>query len=215
MSAEAPGLTRTGANIMATVLRLRFTMLFLAVMVIANLLAGTLWQPLPHRLLAAWGIGFDPVLSGDLFRLITGTFLSHDPDMFVRQILFAALVIGHTELQRGGVRTAALFFGLDIVGTLILLACVGWAVGIADLTSHYDVGMSIGGFGLIGLALAGWRGRWLIFSAILGAILAKFVTEPDPLADGGHAIALMLGFVLGLALKPPQWPRSQDVGNAG
>ena len=184
--------------------RLRFTLLFLAVMVTANLLAGSVSQGLPSWVIADWGIGHDSLLSGEISRLITGTFLSHDPEMFRRQLIFAATVIGYTEWVRGTGWAAALFFGLDITGMLILLACVALAAGVIDLTSMNDVGMSIGGFGLIGVAIAGWRRKWLAFGAILITIAVKFGLAPEPLADGGHVIALALGFALGAILAPPK-----------
>ena len=175
-------------------MRMRFTILFLLAMLIANLLAGSLWDDLPGKVLANWGIGHDAVFSGEVFRVFTGIFLSHDADMLARQFVFAAAAIGYTEWTQGTGAAALLFFGLDLAGTLILLACVGWAAGWVDLTAMNDVGMSIGGFGLIGVAIAGGRRRWLLLFAILLAIAVKSSIEPDALADGGHALALLLGF---------------------
>ena len=194
--------------------RLRFTILFLAMMLFANLFAGSLAFTLPRQMLADWGIGHDSLLLGEVFRLITGIFLSHDPDMFIRQTVFAAAVIGYTERRRGPVRAALLFFSLDITGTVILLACVGCAVGVVDLRSTNDVGMSIGGFGLIGVAIAEWRGKWLLPAALLLTIAVKFATSPDLLADGGHVLALFSGFVLGGLLPCPQPSVSVEGGNA-
>ncbi|MCQ0093509.1 hypothetical protein FGD77_17955 [Roseovarius sp. M141] len=183
-------------------------------MLIANLLAGSLGRDLPDGSLADWGIGHDSVLSGEVFRLITSIFLSHDADMFGRQVVFAAAAIGYTEWTRASAVTALLFFGLDIAGTLILLACVGWAAGWVDLTSMNDVGMSIGGFGLIGVAIAQWRGKWLLLSVILLAIMAKFSIEPDLLADGGHVLALLLGFAVHRFLPLSRLKRSRGPQNA-
>lgn len=186
-----------------SVIRLRFTILFLSMMLIANLLAGSLAQDLPDNVLEDWGIGHDSLLSGQIFRLFTGIFLSHEPEMFIRQFIFAATVVGYTEWTRGTARAALLFFGIDFAGTLLLIACVGWGAGVIDLTATNDVGMSIGGFGLIGVAISAWRGKWWLFVAILLAIAVKFTIDPDLLADGGHLLALSLGFVLG-GLMPPQ-----------
>lgn len=187
------------------IIRLRFTILFLLAMLIANLLAGSLWHKLPGDVLANWGIGHDAVFSGEVFRVFTGIFLSHDADMLARQLAFAAAVISCTEWTYGTGATALLFFGLDFAGSLILLACVGWAAGWVDLTAMNDVGMSIGGFGLIGVAIAEGRHKWLILFAILLAIAVKYGLAPDALTDGGHVLALLLGFGVNRYL-PPRGP---------
>lgn len=181
-------------------LRLRFTVVFLIVMLVANLLASGLGQDLPAAMLKAWGVGHDSLLAGDAFRLITGTFLSHDTAMLIRQFFFAAIVIGYTEWLRGSTQTALLFFGLDIVGTLLLLVFVGLGAEVIDVTALNDVGMSIGGFGLIGVALTRWRTKWLLLAVTLIAITIKLTLAPELLADVGHALALLLGFVVGQGL---------------
>lgn len=181
------------------ILRFRFTLVFLMAMLAANLLAAGLGQDLPSEMLRDWGIGHNSLMSGEIFRLITGTFLSHDAGMLVRQFIFTAVVIGYTEWLRGTTQTAVLFFGLDIVGTLLLLVCVGAAqgAGLIDITAMNDVGMSIGGFGLIGVALSTWRYKWLLVIVIFLAIAIKLVIAPHLLADAGHVLALFLGFILG------------------
>lgn len=194
--------------------RLRFTLLFLATMLVANIASGSTSNDLPHEILEAWGIGWDAVASGDVFRLVTGTFLAHDPDMFLRQIVFAATVIGYTEWQRGSLRTAALFFGLDLVGTLALLALVGWSAGLAQFAATNDVGMSIGGFGLIGLAIAGWQRHWLVLSLVLLAVGVKYGISPDPLADLGHILALGFGFAFGSVLQVELWCKTREATHA-
>ena len=214
MSVETHNAGLTLHSVATSIIRLRFTILFLLIMLIANFLAGSLAQDLPDGILADWGIGHDSVLSGEVFRLITGIFLSHDADMLSRQVVFAAAVIGYVEWTQGSAVTALLFFGLDVAGTAILLACVGWSAGWVDLTSMNDVGMSIGGFGLIGVAIARRRGKWLLLSAILLAIIAKYSIEPDLLADGGHVLALMLGFALNSFLPRRELRRSKEPRNA-
>ena len=52
--------------------RLRFTLMFLAAMLIANFASGSIGGDLPHEILEAWGIGHDSLLSGEAFRLLTG-----------------------------------------------------------------------------------------------------------------------------------------------
>lgn len=198
MSPEPDSVRIIGRRALRTLSRLRFTLLFLLVMGLANLAAGSAFGALPPDVLARWGIGHDALISGDAFRLMTGIFLSHDPDMLLRQLVFAGAVIGYTEWRRGSLRTAALFFGLDFAGTFVLLTVLGATAAPGPLAEMNDVGMSIGGFGLIGLAIAEWPHRRVTLGAILLAIAAKHAIAPDVLADLGHGIALGLGFALGI-----------------
>lgn len=197
MSLDAAPRSTIPQRVARTAARLRFTLLFLAVMLVANSAAGSIGGALPREMLAAWGIGRDALASGDAFRLLTGIFLSHDTGMLLRQLVFAAAVIGHAEWHHGSLRAAALFFGLDLVGTVLLLTLIGGSAGLAHLAADTDVGMSIGGFGLIALAIAGWKRRWLVLGLVLLSIAAKYAISPDPLADLGHVLALGLGFTLG------------------
>lgn len=148
-------------------MRYRFTLLFLAAMVLANTAAGTLDGELPGEMLEVWGIGQEAVWSGDFVRLLTGTFLSHDVGMFFRQIVFAALTLGYTERVRGSLPAAMAFFALEIGSTLVLLTAVWMLPSLSDVSALNDVGMSMGGFGLVGLAIAGVRYRWFFLFAVL------------------------------------------------
>jgi hypothetical protein len=203
--------------------RVPLTLVFLAVMLAANGLAGTFSGPIDPEVLIARGIGVDALQGGDLLRFVTAIFLSHDLAMLLRQLAFAALVIGAVEWVWGSLAAAVLFFGIDVVSTVILLTAVALIPSLDTLTGVTDVGMSMGGFGLIGV-LAGavrWRGFWLV--AVLCLVAAKYAVAPDPLADGGHVIALMIGFctgfyrthISGLAIDPPVVQQMPLPGQAG
>ena len=183
------------------VMRYRFTLLFLAAMVLANTAAGTLDGELPGEMLEVWGIGQEAVWSGDFVRLLTGTFLSHDVGMFFRQIVFAALTLGYTERVRGSLPAAMAFFALEIGSTLVLLTAVWMLPSLSDVSALNDVGMSMGGFGLVGLAIAGVRYRWFFLFAVLLAISIKVAVDFEPLTDTGHVIALLLGVLVGLLMQ--------------
>nr|WP_272213320.1 hypothetical protein [Marinicella sp. W31]MDC2879267.1 hypothetical protein [Marinicella sp. W31] len=183
----------------ATLRRLRFTLAFLAVMLIANALVGTFSGELPARALADWGIGKDAVWSGEIWRFATATFISHDRDMLVRQFFFAAAILGYTEWKWGSASTFHLFFALDFAASGLLLLGIALWPHTAGLSAANDVGMSLGGFGLIGLAVSGMRWRFPLLAALLLMIGLKIALAFDPLADIGHIIALWLGFLLGLA----------------
>ena len=182
-------------------MRYRFTLLFLAALVFANTAAGTLDGELPGEMLEVWGIGQEAVWSGDFVRLLTGTFLSHDVGMFFRQIVFAALTLGYTERVRGSLPAAMAFFALEIGSTLVLLTAVWMLPSLSDVSALNDVGMSMGGFGLVGLAIAGVRYRWFFLFAVLLAISIKVAVDFEPLTDTGHVIALLLGVLVGLLMQ--------------
>nr|WP_321442541.1 hypothetical protein [uncultured Cohaesibacter sp.] len=182
----------------AGIRRVPFTLAFLAVMLVANALAGTFSGHIDPDVLAARGIGLNAVQNGDLLRFVTAIFLSHNLPMLLRQLCFAAIVIGAAEWLWGSWRAAGLFFGLDVVATATLLAAAALIPGLDALASVTDVGMSMGGFGLIGVFVAALRMRvfWLV--AILGLVAGKYAIAPEPLTDGGHVIALVIGFGFGL-----------------
>lgn len=190
-------------------LRFPFTLMFLLTMVVANYLAGTLTGALPHNILTEWGIGHETIVNAEFYRLITGTFLSHDIDMFLRQMGFVALVVGYVEWVFGSLVTAGLFFAIDIVGTVILLGLLAWLRPFLPDTNVYDVGMSIGGFGLLGVVISRWHWKWISIVAVLAAIVVKSQFEPDFLADVGHVLALFLGFALGLIMLRSTLPEGE------
>lgn len=182
--------------------RLHFTLLFLFVMIAANSLVGVLDGELPAEILEDWGIGQESVWAGDLVRLLTGTFLAHDLDMLCRQLVFASAIIGYSEWRTGSGRTALAFFGLDMVSTLLLLTTVWLHPSLADVTGLNDVGMSMGGFGLVGLAIAGLRRRTAVLVLVSLGIAAKIAFDFEPLTDTGHVFAFGLGFLVGLFQHP-------------
>jgi len=195
------------------VFRFPFTLAFLAIMVTANWLAGTFTGLLPPQALTQWGISHQSILNGEIFRLVTGTFLSHDFAMFLRQFCFAALVIGAFEWGDGTRRAITVFFTIDIVGTLLVLFAVLPFLadmpdfgGRAALTMH-DVGMSAGGFGLIGALVAKQPKAWQFLTLTLAAIAAKIGFSFEVIADTAHILCLLLGF--GLQSWLTKWQRMQ------
>jgi hypothetical protein len=182
--------------------RIIFTLVFLTVMVVANWLAGTFLGALPPQALAAWGISHHSILDGEVFRLVTGTFLSHDAGMFARQFLFVATVIGFYEWSEGTWRTFLIFFLIDILGTFLvffavlpILVGLPFAAGEAELFSH-DVGMSAGGFGLIGALIAKQRLGAILLGLAVVPIAAKIWIYFEAIADTAHLLCLFLGFAL-------------------
>lgn len=182
--------------------RLPFTLTFLVIMVSANALAGTFGGTLRSEVLTQWGISHLDVLQGQVYRLLSGTFLSHDLGMLLRQMVFAATVIGMYEWAVGTRRALAMFLIIDIVGTLLVLFVVLPALVYAlpafgtETFELHDVGMSAGGFGLIGALAARQAQRWLYLLLICGAIILKIWLSFDAIADTAHLLCLFMGFFL-------------------
>ncbi|WP_323036416.1 hypothetical protein [Pararhodobacter sp.] len=192
---------------MRTLSRLPFTLAFLSVMVLANWLAGTWGGVLPPAALTDWGLSHQSLVDGEAFRLITGTYLSHDLGMALRQLCFAAVVIGAYEWTEGTCRAIVLFYTIDILGSLLvlfgvlpLLVAMPIAITEAELVV-FDVGMSAGGFGLLGALAYQSRYRWVGLLVILLAICAKMLISFEPIADTAHLLCLGLG-VLGQSHLP-------------
>ncbi len=186
--------------------RVPFTIVFLLVQFVANWAAGTLDGVLPEHALVAWGVSGIGLDRGEIDRLATGTFLSHDLSMFLRQLVFAASVIGFFEHRFGTLRAITTFFVIDVFGTVAVLLLVagplnGLYIGV-DTNQLHDVGMSAGGFGLIGAIAASLRGRWLWLLIGAGALTAKIIWNLDLIADTAHEMTFAIGFAAHIALRP-------------
>lgn len=187
-------------------IRIPFTLLFLTVMVVANASAGTFGGALPETALSDWGISHFSIRQGEMLRLFSGTVLSHDLGMFLRQMVFAGAVIGAYEWTEGSLRALGMFLSIDILGTLFVLFAVLPVLILLHPTiddgalAVYDVGMSAGGFGLIGALVAKLPYRWLFLLGICAGIGIKVRIDFDPIADSVHVFCLFLGFAFQRAL---------------
>lgn len=183
-------------------LRLPFTLLFILVMLLSNWSAGTLGGALPSAALKAWGLSLEKLLDGEFYRLLTATFLSHSFAMFLRQLVFVAAIVGFYEWSHGTLRTLFVFFTVDVIGTLAVFALVIAPMAKAgggldsELAALSDVGMSAGGFGLIGALCRLSPRPWLFLTLTAGAIVLKMAWDIDLIADSAHLICLGLGFVV-------------------
>ncbi len=179
-----------------------FTPLFLATILAANLSLGVLDGGLSGANLEKFGVSLASLQNGEWLRLLTGSFISRDAGMLLRQLFLAAISIGWFEWRYGPLRAGAMFFLLDILGTLLLMFGVIYLIqhlnldGVAELPTTFDVGMSAGGFGLIGASLfhLRWRGRAMAIG--LAVLVVKLLTFPEPIADIAHLIMLPFGFLV-------------------
>jgi len=197
--------------------RLRFTLGFLMVMLTANWAAGGVWRDLPDAALARWGISHNDLIKGEIYRLVTANFLSKHPRMLLDQIAFTLCVIGWFEWHHGSLRAFGMFFVTNTMGFMLTLF---WLVGMlkiypawTGLDSLRDIGMSAGGFGVLGAILADLPRKWLLLWGALVLLGAKFFILPDPIADIAHPVTLVTGFVLErylLSMGPHQHRRTGD-----
>ena len=201
---------------MTPLLRWKFTLTFLLTMLLANAATGTLSGSLPLSALADWGISHQSILEGDLLRLVTGTFLSHDIAMFARQLAFAAIVIGYYEWRVGTWRAAAMFFAIDITGSLIVLfAVLPLAASLLlpqagpSVFQDLDVGMSAGGFGLIGATVYLQPRKGALLGLLLIGIAAKIWLDFEIIADSAHLLCLLMGFFAQMAQTPRDQPTAR------
>ena len=177
-----------------------FTLAFLGTMIAANVLVGMGFGPLPGEVLERFGLSLSSVMAGEVWRLLTAVFLSHDGGMFLRQLAFAALELGAAEAVMGTRRAAITFIAIDLLGSVLLLIMfIAPVSGLPDpayaaIATRHDVGMSAGGFGLLGALIADWKWQWAGFVALTAALLAKLVFWPDPIADSAHLLTLAMGF---------------------
>lgn len=187
---------------MSIVTRVPFTLVFLVLMVLANSMAGTLSGQLPAEALERWGLSHHSIRSGELTRLFTATFLSHNLGMFLRQIVFAAVIIGAYEWMMGTRRALAMFVCLDLLGTIavlfVVLPMLVTETGpvTTDTLFDFDVGMSAGGFGLIGALIALQKWRWILLAAVALSVAVKIWIAFDPIADSVHILCLVVGFAV-------------------
>jgi len=183
-------------------IRLVFMPLFVLIMVVVNMRLGVFGGDLTSTQLTAFGVSLASLKQGEWFRLISGSFISHDVDMFVRQFLFAAIAIGWYEWHQGTTRAVLMFFFLDILGTLTLMFGIILTLelleldGFSGLSATFDVGMSAGGFGLIGASIFHLqRARWILTLGMI-ALVVKSLLFPEIIADIAHLLMLPAGFLV-------------------
>lgn len=193
-------------------IRFKMTIAFLAIMVLANYYTGSWSTVLPKIHLQQFGISLDTVSNGELGRLFTSTFLSHHSGMFVRQIFLAAFSIGIHEWHFGWLKTLVIFTSVNLLSTLglFVLLPIFFSQNLTEVSSQFDVGMSAGGFGLIGSLTFGIFGKqkFQLLFVVFSGLLLKLIFFPDVIADSVHVMAFPMGFgiawLLSIKLKTTQ-----------
>ena len=197
---------------MTWIRRFPFTISLLAAVCIASGLS----QCLPGRLPSAWSAdyGFAPkhFVSGDLLRLITSIFLTHDGLHFGFAVTMILLVVAWSESAFGSLTTLCIFASSHLTSMLAFAIGVGalqWTYLSQTLSALYDfhdVGPSAGYYGCLGALLVAskWSYRqWITIGLLVVLILriaisVKSMPESHAVmsADIVHLFATLVGMAI-------------------
>ncbi len=131
--------------------------------------------------------------------------------MLTVMVLFVLASVGVYETLAGTRRAMLVFWAANVATLLLIAGMVVWPMRLAgvpptwDWAPSGDVGASFGGFGCLGAWVVGLpskRTRLLILGTVAGGNVVKYMMYPELFGDAGHLVALIVGIVLGNALKP-------------
>ncbi len=183
--------------------RLPFTTVLILSLLTISSIAGVLSRPLSSDQLRHWGFGWEDLISGRVWHLLSAPFLVLRPYMALSITAILLFFVGSCELLLRTKRTIMVFVVshiLGYLGTFVLLRALGrlgWKAAEA-LTVHGDVGASNGAFGAIGAVLVFLPTtlRTLGF-LLLGAYLAGALIVGSQVWDVQHIVALLTGVAFG------------------
>ena len=183
--------------------RLPFTVTVTALMLIAGLVTGALWDAAADR---SWfpriAYGLPAFLDGAWWTPVTGAFFALEPGIYLPMVGSFVLLAGYTEFKLGTRITAVTVIGGQLIGVLgaaavlLPLQFTDWAWA-QELSGHLDLGFSAGA--LAGLAVVSgtlrdpWRLR--VRLALLAYVAISFVLI-GALADLEHLIAVVAALIL-------------------
>ena len=185
--------------------RLRFT-LALEVALLGVALALGLFEPgVGARWSEGFGFGWPSLRDGRLETLVVSTFLCESRSQWLRIAWITALGVGPLELRQGGGWALLCFAATNalsaLLAALIQAATAFFAPGAA-FAHAVDVGASAGAYGCLAcwieLLAPPWRQRARVSAALY--LVLKPLAVPAPLGDATHALAWLMGLLLGRAL---------------
>jgi phosphatidylglycerol lysyltransferase len=215
---KPPGRARQVLGYVADVARRYWacSLIVLAVLV-AGLVTGALWRGVDSgdALYDHVAYGLPPLQDGRWWTFFTGMFFAQQVVLYIPILLLLLVVASVYERRVGHVRTLAVAIGGQFVGAsltaLFLWPFDGsrwtWA---RELGLVRDLGISAGGFALLGALTAVmqpvWRNRIRIG---VGAYLVALLLRSGLLWDVEHFVAFALGVVAGplLAGRAPMRPQ--------
>ena len=183
--------------------RVPFTLLLIMAVLTVSSVAGLLGRPISAHQLARWGFGWEDLVNGQVWRLLTAPFFILKPYMALSISAIILFFVGSCELLLKTRRTFLVFLTSHVagyVGALLLLnplGRAGWPLA-QQLAAARDVGSSNGAFGAAGAMLvflpAGLRsaGLFLLGGYLVGALLIE-----QKLWDLQHIFAFLTGLLLG------------------
>jgi phosphatidylglycerol lysyltransferase len=204
--AFAPALPRTLPGI---VLRIPFTLVVVATMLVLGVVTQSLWSPLVDRpLFSDVAYGLPAFQAGRWYTLVSGALLALTPAQYLPVAGGFLLLVGWSEWRLGTRRVAVAVVACQAVGVLgaaLLLSAVGatssgwsWAARIAD---DLDVGFSAGALGAVAAAsitlLPPWRARLRFVLGMYAVIAFLYI---GVLWDLEHLLGVAAGFALGPVL---------------
>jgi hypothetical protein len=117
-------------------------------------------------------------------------------------------VIGYYEWCHGTEQAFVMFTGINVLGLVVVMFGVlpMLAILMPKRTTRplhsLDVGMSAGGFGLIGAILVAFPYAPALLLAAVLAIGVKILRKFEVIADTAHLVCLLLGFAAQMMLMP-------------
>jgi len=184
--------------------RIPFTLAVVALMLVAGVVTGAMWSPLPGS--PWWGrvaYGLPALEAGRWWTPVSGPFFASTPLQYLPVAGGFLVLVGFAELRLRTRRTVLVTIGTQLAGVLgtavVLWVARGHGWPWADRTSvDLDVGFSAGALGAAAAATATlrspWRGRLRAGLLVYGIVFFVYV---GVLWDLEHLIAIVVGLALG------------------
>lgn len=184
--------------------RLPYTLILALGVIIAGILTGAPWKAVDPGVIQHWGFALDDLREGRWFTLLTGVLITRGPLMFWGIVVFAFASVGGLEWQIGPRRAVVRYWQTELVGSIggPLVLQVALASTHSPLAASFphiaEVGMSAGGFGCLGAALACLtaRTRQVGFWGVTVYLVVRLVFFTELASDTVHLITFPLGYWL-------------------
>lgn len=190
------------------------------------IMTATALEPTLHRvLLRHFGLSWNDLLHGQVWRLVTGPFIQTDAGFVWTNLILVVVVFPLAERRLGSRRLPVVFLGGDWLSTLPVLVGVRIAVALGAtggaVLAERDAGSSSGSFALIAatlLTLPSARVRRGLLAALVGGLVVALVVGRH-LFDVQHLVAVVTVWA-GLGLRrryasPAVRPTHGDPGEHG